>query len=353
MGDQLASVAAIDLETKLRFLRQPSSYPGLPSSVTAIETHMSWVFLAGDLAFKLKKPIRYAYLDFTALDSRAFACREEVRLNARLAPDVYLDAVPLRVTAAGGLAFGAHGAIVDWLVKMKRLPADRMLDWLIEYGTVLPQDVDAAALRLVTFYRKAEPVKQSADEVWLRFAREHEFDAKVLGDQRFALDGGHVDSVLRDMQRAIEDVRPSIQQRTELGVYVEGHGDLRPEHVCLLPEPVIIDCLEFNRDLRLLDPFDEVAFLGLECERLGAAWIGERLLSECQRQLQHAAPPALIQFYRAARALLRARLALAHLLEPNPRTPQKWEPRARHYLDLANVALQRFHKLASDGGTSA
>jgi aminoglycoside phosphotransferase family enzyme len=133
-----------------------------------------------------------------------------------------------------------------------------------------------------------------------------------------------------------------IDARVAAKVYVEGHGDLRPEHVCLLEKPVFIDCLEFNRDLRILDPFDEIAYLGLECDRLGAAWIGQIFLLAAQKRLTVPAPHSLILFYRAARALLRARLALAHLTEPNPRTPEKWEPRARHYIGLAENALSAF-----------
>jgi aminoglycoside phosphotransferase family enzyme len=353
MGRDAASATPVTLEDKVAFLRLPSSYPHSPPTVTAVETHMSWVFLAGDLAFKLKKPVRYSYLDFTTLEARFFACREEVRLNSRLAPGVYLGVTPLGVTAAGRLNVEGQGPVADWLVKMRRLPAERMLDWLIENGAASPDAIDKAAARLVAFYRRAPPVSQSPDEVVQRFAREHALDAAVLGDPRFAVDHGLAAEVLDGMRRALGQVRPLISARVELGVYVEGHGDLRPEHVCLLPEPVIIDCLEFSRDLRLLDPFDEVAFLALECERLGAAWVGERFLAVCRRELAHPAPPPLLQFYRAARALLRARLALAHLLEPNPRTPHKWEPRARCYLELANDALGQFSRDMAQNGAGA
>ena len=107
----------------------------------------------------------------------------------------------------------------------------------------------------------------------------------------------------------------------------------------------MIDCLGFIRDLRLLDPFDELAFLDLECERLGAAWDGWTLLTRQCKPLPYPAPPVLWCFYWASRALLRARLALAHLTEPNPRTSDKWEPRARHYIALAGEALSRYAAL--------
>ena len=119
------------------------------------------------------------------------------------------------------------------------------------------------------------------------------------------------------MTKALSTARPLLNLRVEAGAFLEGHGDLRPEHVCLIAPPVVIDCPEFNRDMRLVDPFDEIAFLDLECEILGAPWIGQKVLDICQRELSARLPDGLFAFYRSARALLRARLALAHLIEPN------------------------------------
>jgi aminoglycoside phosphotransferase family enzyme len=343
----LTGFAAIDLAEKVRFLQQPLSYPHRPDAVTSVETHMSWVFLAGEFAFKLKKPVRYAFLDFATIESREFNCREEVRLNARLAPDIYLDVVPLRLNYEGKLTFDGSGLLAEWLVKMRRLPHDRMLDWLIEHAKVKPAEVDAAARCLMSFYKTAARVNQSARQVWDRFDLEHKRDAEVLEDSRFDIDHEAVARVLGNAKTALDKVQPMLRARAEQSVYMEGHGDLRPEHICLLQKPVIIDCLEFSRDLRLLDPFDEITFLDLECERLGAAWIGERILTQCRRELVHPPPPELLQFYRAARALLRARLALVHLTEPSPRTPQKWEPRARQYIAFAEEALRIFSSRAA------
>ena len=113
--------------------------------------------------------------------------------------------------------------------------------------------------------------------------------------------------------------------------FVDGHGDLRPEHIWLGDPVRIIDCLEFNAQLRACDPFDEIAFLSLECERLGAAWAGEHIRRR-MRALRDGPPEELFFFYRCHRATLRARLAIAHLLEPDPRTPEKWPRLARPYL---------------------
>ena len=126
---------------------------------------------------------------------------------------------------------------------------------------------------------------------------------------------------------------------------VDGHGDLRPEHIWLGDPVRIIDCLEFNAHLRAVDPFDEISFLSLECERLGSAATGEYLKRHVSRGLRDGLSEELFLFYRCHRAMLRARLAIAHLLEPNPRTPEKWPRLARIYLRLAAADARRLDAL--------
>ncbi len=340
---------AVSIGQKVAVLSDGAIYSHCPRSVDVIETHMAWVFLAGGLAFKMKKPVRYEFLDFTTLSAREFTCREEVRLNRRLAPDVYLDVVPLRLDSTRVLTFGGDGPVVEWLVKMKRLPADRMLDYAIEHGSVTVPDVIEVAEKLAKFYRAAPPIPQSLEQVCRRFSAEHERNVALLSDARFKLDHAKTRVVLRRFSEALTAARSLLEMRVEAGAFLEGHGDLRPEHVCLISPPVVIDCLEFNRDMRLVDPFDEITFLDLECERLGGSWVGEKVLDICRGELSPAPPPGLLDFYRGARALLRARLALAHLTEPDPRLPEKWEPRARTYIALADEALERFDSAVAGG----
>ena len=132
---------------------------------------------------------------------------------------------------------------------------------------------------------------------------------------------------------------------------VDGHGDSRPEHIWLGDPIEIIDCLEFNARLRAVDPFDEIAFLSLECKRLGAGWAGEYIRRRVVRGLRNGLSEPLFLFYRCHRAMLRARLAIAHLMEPNPRTPEKWPRLARAYLAIAAadaVQLERFFRTRKD-----
>jgi aminoglycoside phosphotransferase family enzyme len=144
-----------------------------------------------------------------------------------------------------------------------------------------------------------------------------------------------VEELARAAQGCLERHAALFERRVAERRLVEGHGDLRPEHVCLAPEPVIIDCLEFSRELRLLDPADELAFLALECERLGAPAVGSWFLAAYTEVTGDAPPPLLLRFHRTYRALRRAKLAVWHLEDPAVREPARWTARARRYLELA------------------
>ncbi len=141
---------SVELADKVRFLRRPATYTPRPARITAIETHMAWVFLAGELAFKLKKPVRYHLLDYSTLGARRRACWQEVRLNRRLAPHVYLGVVPLVSTPGRELALDGPGTPVDWLVRMRRLSVTDMLDRRIvsRSATVRRRDVNLAGFAL-------------------------------------------------------------------------------------------------------------------------------------------------------------------------------------------------------------
>ena len=320
---------------KVAFLSSPAAYPASVRDVEVRETHMSWVFFAGERAYKLKKPVKYPFLDFSTLPAREADCREEDRLNRRLAPDVYIGVIPLTLGADGGLVLGGKGEPVDWLVMMRRLPASRMMDNAIAQGTVTQDQIGEVAGLLSHFYRGLDPADVSPEEYLGQFAREQEKNRSLLTDERFDLPDTALNAVLSRVEAVLTDEPDLLMSRARDGHIVDGHGDLRPEHVCLSEPPVIIDCLEFNRAFRLVDPFDELAFLGMECERMGLPWIGEILISKCAEQLGGRPSDRLLAFYTAYRACLRARLALAHLLEPDVREPEKWLPLANAYLEIA------------------
>lgn len=335
---------ALGTTEKLRFLCSPEAHGGRAERADLIETHMSWVILYGDEVFKLKKPVRYPFLDFSTVQAREHNAREEVRLNRRLAPDVYLGVLALRwregrLQLAPASEHGSDRSAVDWLVWMRRLPAQRMLDQLVKKAALRRHDVDRLAGTLVAFYRSAEPVALDGAEYLDRVRAEQRDNRTVMSDARCrAVD---MLAVLDLYDTAIERHTALLRDRADTGCIVDGHGDLRPEHVCLLAPPVVIDALEFQTALRQVDPFDEMAFLGLECAVLGAAWVGERLLKRVGGALGSEPPALLVDFYTVRRAMLRARLSVAHLLDAQPRTPAWWLPRGRQYLAQARGALQR------------
>jgi aminoglycoside phosphotransferase family enzyme len=322
------------LSEKVAFLRDPQAYGGVPGEAVALQTHMSWVFLSGDKAVKLKKPVRFSYLDFSTLERREDACRAELALNRRLAPAVYLDVVPL-CSGIGGLSFGGKGEIVDWVVVMRRLDQRWMLDQAIDTKDVHGQMIDRAAQSLVRFYRTADRVAVSPASHIREWERNVAENRKVLLHHGFGLPAGPIWRIDRIQRRFLAERRGLLAARVRGKRIVDGHGDLRPEHIWLGDPPQIIDRLEFNRRLRMVDPFDEIAFLCIECERLGAAWVGARIRRGLAEALHEAIPDELFSFYRCYRATLRARLTIAHLLEPNPRTPEKWPRVARDYLRIA------------------
>ena len=311
-----------------------------PGEVICRETHMSWVFLAGDRVYKLKKPVRFPYLDFSSLARREAACRAELRLNRALAPDIYLDVLPL-VDTGKGLSIGGAGVPVDWLVVMKRLDERHMLDCLIAEQRVDIVKLDRLVVALAQFYRSATPVFLSPAIHLADWKRSLAYNRRILLDPRFCIPAGLVRHIDRTQRRFFVRRFDLIAARLRHRRIVSGHGDLRPEHIWLGDKVRIIDCLEFNPRLRVVDPLDEVAYLSLECERLGAAWVGAFIERRVKRMLRDGPVEELFTFYRCHRATLRARLAIAHLLEEHPRTPEKWPRLAATYLKLAEKSARK------------
>ncbi|MCO5107230.1 MAG: hypothetical protein M9907_09120 [Burkholderiaceae bacterium] len=329
-------------EARLGFLMSRAAHGADPAAAQLIETHMSWVIVAGDRVLKMKKPVRYPFLDFSTPQLRERNCREEVRLNRRLAPQVYLGLLALqwdgeRFALLPEDRLPAPGATVDWLVLMRRLPAHRMLDRVIAAGALRAEDVDAVVALLAAFYRGAERSTMAPDAYVARFRREQAINRDLLLQPRFAALAAL--ATLDRLDAANAARAAALRERVASARVVDGHGDLRPEHVCLNRPPVVIDCLEFSAELRQVDPFDELAFLGLECAMAGAPWVAGRLIDGVAAALGERPPDSLVQLYTANRAALRARLAVAHLLDAQPRTPERWIPLGKRYLAQAALAL--------------
>ncbi len=339
----------------LHFLRSPTAWQALGQArgrVEFVETRHSWVFLCGSRVLKLKKPVRERMLDWSTPALRARACREEVRVNQRFAPGVYLGVVAL-CGSPGAWRLDpapARDLAEDWLVLMRRLPAKRSMDRLIARGAIARRDLELLARHLVDCWGRAPQPAASPAQVSRRFADELRLSVEALESHRLTVPGAS--TTPGRCAAALQTAAGLIAERVATGRYVEGHGDLRPEHVWLpagrqAARPRVIDALELDPALRIVDPWDELAFLMLECRRLGAARAGLRLLAQCARLMGERPPRRLLAAYTAHRALLRARLALAHLEETPVRKPGQWRPLASWYLGCAEAAASRLRALTA------
>lgn len=322
-----------DQKAKIALLRQPQTYPDRPPRVEAIETHMSWVLLTPHHAYKLKKPVRNEYLDFSTLAARKKNCDEELRLNQRLAPGVYLKVVPLAQDARGDVHIEGQGAIIEWLVKMRRLPAGRMLDYLLQHDAIEPVEVHIVAEMLAYFYREGIPI--SGEDYCKQCEQNVHVNHAALANPVYQLPSALVESVHGAQQAFLESAPELFDRRAAEGRITEGHGDLRPEHVCVESPPVIFDRLEFNRAFRIVDAADELAFLAMECERLGAPQVEQELFGVYRRITGDHPPPRLVYFYKSHRACVRARLAIWHLRDLERSVWPRWRAVAENYLRLA------------------
>jgi len=321
-------------EAKVAFLRGLCG-PG----DEAIETHFAWIFLIGDLAWKLRKPVARDTMDYRSVEARRVDAHEEVRLNRRLAADVYLRAVPLSYAAGGRLSIDGPGEIVDWLVCMRRLDRARLLDAQLSLESFQARALEPVARLLARFYREAEPAIRDGTAFVSRLLKQAAANHAVLA----SASRPGADALLARQGEFIDAHRAVLECRATAGCVVEAHGDLRPEHVFLGDPPAVIDCLEFDRDLRILDRAEELAFLELECSRLGHARAGHELASSTLALLDDGAPDHLRSFYRSHRAATRAKLYVWRAGEPDGGHPSAWLERADRYVAsaLAEHALSQ------------
>lgn len=327
-------------------MMRPEIYPDHPRSVDLRQTHVSYVFLAGDCVYKIKKPMRFPFLDASTLARRRQLCLDEVRLNRRLAPDVYLGVVPIIRRGSGELALGAasdgadeSGATMEWAVRMRRLAEATMLDRMVVEGNVSVAQIGAIAARLAAFHRAAATDKGwkygAAASIW-RLVRGNLGELAFDGADTIA--PAELDELERFAHSAIEH-HWSLLNRRALGARVcEGHGDLRCEHVSLAGDTVtIIDCVEFSEGLRYVDVASDVGFLAMDLDRLGARGLSDELVGAYREAADDAELPLLIPLYKFHRALVRAKVESLTSRDPAiaPERRAAATAAARRYVALA------------------
>jgi uncharacterized protein len=267
------------------------------------ETHAAVVFLVGDRAYKLKKPVDLGFLDFTSLAARHAVCLREVELNRQLSPDVYLGVADVR---------GPDGSPCDHLVVMRRMPAARRLSTLVRTGAPVTDHVRRTARLLAAFHAAARrgpriSAEGSRDAILRRWTDSFRQVRPFRGS---ALDDELTGEIERLTVRFLAGRGPLFDDRIAAGRIVDGHGDLLADDIfCLDDGPRVLDCIEFDDRLRWLDGLDDAAFLAMDLERLGAAELGTRFLDWYVEFTADPAPASLRHHYVAYRAFVRAKVA--------------------------------------------
>jgi len=326
-------------------LLDPHFYPHAPATVEHRETHISHVFLAGRYVYKLKKAVRLPFVDFSTLALRTHFCHEEVRLNRRLCPEVYLGVVPITHLADGSLRLDGEGDAVEHLVWMHRLPEDGMLPHALAAGRITTDLLEEFARTLVAFHAAvpvdAEVTAQAQPEV-----------LRARWDEEIAALGAGIPELLPAEDHAVlADFGPTflihhetvLRARLGAGRIREGHGDLHGGNVCLVETPpppaglYAFDCLEFSRALRSTDVAAEVAFLTMDLEARGYPELAGTFARAYAEAAADADLPNLLPFYAAQRALIRAKVDALRLGQPDCTPAERADrvQRARQHLALA------------------
>jgi uncharacterized protein len=293
-------------------LHDPACYEHPTGPVRVIETHISWILLTGEFAYKIKKPLNLGFLDFSSLDKRLHACREEVRLNRRLAPHIYLDVVPISGTPASPRVNGG-GEAFEYAVKMRQFPAEATLDRLDAEGGVSAQQVESIATTLARFHLEscaqaaADNPWGSPDAVWQPVAQNF---AQIAPHLDSPTDRAQLDALRHWSESAHALLAPLMAARKRDGFVRECHGDLHLGNLAWVDNKLLVfDCIEFNPALRWIDIQSETAFCYMDLLQRGHAEWAWLFLNVWLEQTGDYAGLALLRYYAVYRALVRAKVA--------------------------------------------
>jgi len=345
-----------ELPEHLRCFLDPAFYPHPTQQVEMLQTHISWVFLTGEFAYKVKKPVNFGFLDFSTLEKRHLYCDEELRLNRRLAPELYLDVLPIGLNARQ-YQLGSKTGIVDYCLCMRQFSQANLLSTRLEQGTFQAEWMDLIAADLARFHTSVASDASSrhgspevlADHIQdnLTIAADH--SGRVVDAPQLAQ--------LHDFaDRELTRLHDTLLQRQQAGFVRPCHGDLHLHNITLFEgRPLAFDCIEFSEKYRIIDTMNDVAFLVMDCEARGRPDLGLRFLSrylEATGDYQGLKPLRLYLFYRAT---VRGKVATlsAGNAGISEAERQSHEAEARHYFGLAlNYAEPAKPHLYAVGGLS-
>jgi uncharacterized protein len=299
-------------------LLRPEAYgPDHRAPVALRTTHASWVFLTGGGAWKVKRPVDFGFLDFRALQARRHFCEEELRLNRRLAPDVYLGVEPIRQGARGHVIAGGDGRVVDWALHMRRLPDQASAASLLARDALTAAPLAGLAQRLASFFRAARPTPAFGDPAALRTNVDENF-AQVAPLVDELVDRRSFDDIRAFQVGELETKRGRFAARVREDRIRDGHGDLRLEHVYFLAgaEPLAIDCIEFNERFRCGDAAGEAAFLAMELEAARRPDLAAGFLARFAEESDDFGLYGVLDFYLSYRAFVRGKVAAFLAADP-------------------------------------
>jgi len=299
-------------------MSRPEFYPHRPPTVELVQTHISFVFIAGDLVYKVKKAVNFGFLDFTTLAKRKYFCEEELRLNRRLAPESYLEVTAIGEDGEGALRPGG-GRPVEYAVVMRKLPLERMLKKLLAEGRVSPAAMDAVARKVADFHAGAEtggPIDEIGGIETIRYNHDENFaqTEKYIG---LTIPRGRYDFLRSWVNRFLERERTLLERRVREHRIRDCHGDLHAEHICLADGIIIFDCIEFNQRFRYGDVAAEAAFLAMDLDYNGYPDHARAFVDAYVRHSGDGEVLRLLDFYRCYYAYVRGKVISFRVDDPH------------------------------------
>lgn len=319
-------------------LQNPALYPHPVKDFRVIETHISWVVLTGDYAYKVKKPMNFGFLDFTELSAREYFCNEELRLNKRLTEDLYLDVLPITGSAEAP-QLGGEGEPIEFALKMRQFPQEQMLSTLQANGELTAAHIDQMARQIAEFHLQAPRVAVehplgTPDSVMAPVEQNFEQIRPFLSDKA---DLQQLDALQAWARSSFDRLHALLESRKAQGFIRECHGDIHLGNATLIDGNVVIfDCIEFNEPFRLTDVYADTAFLAMDLEDRGLKCLARRFISQYLELTGDYAGLELLNFYKAYRALVRAKVALFSL--PTDADGVQRATTLRQYRNYANLA---------------
>jgi uncharacterized protein len=328
----------MDIPDLRRALLNPAIYPDRPALVRCTETHISLIFLTGCHAYKIKKPVDFGFLDFTTLEKRRYFCEQEIRLNRRLAPKLYLGLIPISVDE-GRVSFEGGGDVVEYAVHMVQIPEASLMDKLLERGKVTRAMIEAVSERLVGFYASAdtnetiasfarpERIKEDTDE---NFEQTEKYIGRTLSLQVY-------NEIRRRTNTFLLDRQGDFLERMAGHRIRDCHGDLRLEHIFWEEEISIFDCIEFNERFRYTDVAADLGFLAMDLDYHRREDLGAHLIDTYVDRSGDHGFLKVLDFYKCYRAYVRGKVESFRLDDPNMAHKEKEGAfqRAQTYFALA------------------